>query len=145
VEAVAVTTDAVTITLAPNAVAETAQSLSGVAFRPVDVEGPEHHIATDKWTDATHSGGPWTPRFKKLFDRAGMSLDDPANKVRVKGHKGPHPEEYHREVYRRLNDAVEDCSSMMQCREALTVELKKLAQEIASEGTHLNKLITRTP
>jgi hypothetical protein len=81
----------------------------------------------------------------KLFDRAGMPLDDPANKVRVKGHKGPHPEEYHREVYRRLNDAVEDCSSMRQCREALTAELKKLAQEIATEGTHLNKLITRTP
>ncbi|MFL5350786.1 MAG: AHH domain-containing protein [Hyalangium sp.] len=145
VESVAVSADTVTIALAPNAVAATAQSIRGTAASPVDAEGPEHHIATDKWPDATHSGGPWTPRFRKLFDRAGLSLDDPANKVRVKGHKGPHPEEYHREVYRRLNDAVEGCSNMRQCREALTAELKKLAQEIATEGTYLNKLVTRTP
>ncbi|MGZ3461070.1 MAG: SitA5 family polymorphic toxin, partial [Archangium sp.] len=58
VEAVAVTADAVTIALAPNAVAATAQSVYGTASRPVDAEGPEHHIATDKWTEATHSGGP---------------------------------------------------------------------------------------
>ncbi len=40
VEAVAVTADAVTIALAPNAVAATTQSVSGVASRPVDAEGP---------------------------------------------------------------------------------------------------------
>ncbi|ATB33911.1 AHH domain-containing protein [Melittangium boletus] len=145
VEAVTVTADAVTIALAPNAVASTAQIVRGAVSSPVDADGPEHHIATDKWTEATHSGGPWTPRFKRLFDRAGMSLDDTANKVRVKGHKGPHPEEYHQEVYRRLNDAVEDCSGMRQCREALTAELKQLAQDIAAEGSRLNKLVTRTP
>ncbi|HEY0093209.1 MAG TPA: AHH domain-containing protein, partial [Archangium sp.] len=82
VEAVAVTADAVTIALAPQAVASMAQSVRGAASSPVDAEGPEHHIATDKWTEAIHSGGPWTPKFKKLFDQAGMSLDDPANKVR---------------------------------------------------------------
>ena len=144
VEAVAVTADAVTIVLAPNAVAATAQSVYGAASRPVDVEGPEHHIATDKWTDATHSGGPWTPKFKQLFDEAGMSLDDPANKVRVRGHVGPHPQEYHEEVLDRLRDAIKGCRSMQQCREALTAELRRLAKEIQTEGTHLNKLVTRT-
>jgi HNH/ENDO VII superfamily nuclease len=144
VEAVAVTADAVTIALAPNAVAATTQSVSGAASRPVDAEGPEHHIATDKWTEATHSGGPWTPKFQKIFDRAGMSLNDPANRVRIKGHKGPHPEEYHREVFKRLNEAVEDCSSIKQCRESLTKALRGIADEIATEGTKLNKLITRS-
>jgi A nuclease family of the HNH/ENDO VII superfamily with conserved AHH len=144
VEAVVVTADAVTITLAPNAVAATAESMNGAASSPVDAEGPEHHIATDKWPDATHSGGPWTPKFRKLFDRAGMSLNDQANRVRIKGHKGPHPEEYHREVFKRLNEAVEDCSSITQCRESLTKALRGLAEEIATEGSKLNKLVTRS-
>jgi hypothetical protein len=144
VEAVAVTADAVTIALAPNAVAATAQSVYGAASRPVDAEWREHHIATDKWNEATHSGGPWTPKFKKLFDQAGMSLNDPANKVRVRGHQGPHPEEYHQEVFRRLRDAMRGCRSMQQCRDPLTAELKKLAQEISTEGTYLNRLITRS-
>ncbi len=143
VESVAVTADAVTIALAPNAVAATAQSMRGAAAGPVEAEGPEHHIATDKWTDATHSGGPWTPKFKQLFDQAGMSLDDPANKVRVKGHVGPHPQEYHEEVFDRLRDAMKGCRSLQQCGEALTTELRRLAREISTEGTHLNKLVTR--
>ncbi|MFY0562347.1 AHH domain-containing protein [Archangium lansingense] len=144
VEAVVVTTDAVTIALAPNAVAATAQSAYGAAARPVDAEGPEHHIATDKWTEASHSGGPWTPKFKQLFEQAGMSLDDPANKVRVRGHVGPHPQEYHEEVLDRLRDAMKGCRSVQQCREGLTAELQRLAKAIATEGTHLNKLVTRT-
>jgi hypothetical protein len=143
VESVAVTADAVTIALAPNAVAATAQSMSGAASGPVDAEGPEHHIATDKWTDATHSGGPWTPRFRELFARAGMSLNDPANKVRVRRHKGPHPQEYHEEVYERLRRAIQDCGSVQSCQKALRAELGELAQEISKEGSYLNKLVTR--
>ena len=49
------------------------------------------HIAKIRYTEAgstaTHSGGPWSPRFQELFDRAGMSLDDAANRVQVSGHK----------------------------------------------------------
>jgi len=143
VEAVAVTADAVTIALAPNVVAATAQSVHGVASRPVDAEWQEHHIATDKWTEATHSGGPWTPKFQKLFDRAGMSLNDPANIVRIRGHKGPHPREYHEEVYDRLRAATLECRSIQQCREALVAELRALADEIAREGAKLNRLVTK--
>jgi hypothetical protein len=145
VEAVAVTADAVTIALAPNAVAATAQSVYGAASRPVDAEGPEHHIATDKWTEATHSGGPWTPRFQEIFDRAGMSLNDPANKVRVRGHLGPHPQEYHQEVYRRLDEATTGCRTIQRCGQALEAELRALAEEISTPGTWLNRLVTRNP
>ncbi|WP_235216623.1 AHH domain-containing protein [Archangium violaceum] len=36
-----------------------------------------------------------------------MSLDDPANIVYLRDHKGPHPEAYHSEVFQRLNEAME--------------------------------------
>ncbi|HZH16044.1 MAG TPA: AHH domain-containing protein [Archangium sp.] len=110
----------------------------------MDAEGPEHHIATDKWTDATHSGGPWTPKFQRIFDRAGMSLNDPANKVRVKGHQGPHSQEYHERIYERLDEATKGCSSIPQCQQALTTELQRLAKLLSTEGTSLNKLVTRS-
>ncbi len=145
VEAVAVTADAVTITLAPNAVAATSQSVSGAASRPVDAEGPEHHIASDKFSTSTNNGGPWTPRYQELFDKAGMSLDDAANKIRVPGHKGPHPQEYHEEVFRRLRDATLECRSIQECRAALTSELQRLGRQISTPGTRLNKLVTRSP
>ena len=145
VESVVVTADAITIALAPNAVAATAQSVYGTASGPVDAEGHDHHIATDKWTEATHSGGPWTPRFQKIFDRAGMSLNDPANIVRIRGHKGPHPQEYHEEIYRRLDVATTECRTLQRCRQALEAELRTLAEEIATPDTKLNRLVTRNP
>jgi hypothetical protein len=143
VEAVAITGEGVTVALAPGAVAMTARATSGVAAAPVAAEGHQHHIATDKWWDSPANGGPWSPRFQKIFDKAGMSLDDPANIVRVKGHKGPHPQEYHERILERLTDATMDCRTMQQCREALTAELQRLARQISKEGTELNKLVTR--
>jgi hypothetical protein len=133
----------ITIGLDPEAVAETARGTRAVASEPVESAAHEHHIATNKWWDSTSSGGPWSPIFQKLFDRAGMSLDDAANKVRVPGHKGPHPVEYHQEVFRRLQRATRGCRSIQQCRDGLTAELKELAAEIATPGTELNKLVTR--
>jgi truncated hemoglobin YjbI len=55
-----------------------------------------------------------------------------------------HPQEYHEEVFDRLRDAMKGCRSMQQCREALTAELRRLAKELETEGTHLNKLVMRT-
>ncbi len=144
VQSVAVTGEAVTIALAPGATVMAARAMGGAAAAPVDRQGHLHHIATDKWWDSPNGDGPWSPRFQKLFDKAGMSLDDPANIVRVKGHKGPHPQEYHEEVFQRLSDATQRCSSVQQCREALTAELRRLAREIATEGSDLHKLVTRT-
>ncbi|WP_375744466.1 AHH domain-containing protein [Corallococcus interemptor] len=145
VEAVAVSSGGVvTIALAPEAVAMTARGTSAAASGAVTADVHEHHIATNKWWESTASDGPWSPRFQKFFDQAGMSLDDAANRVPIKGHKGPHPKEYHETVYERLRDAMEDCGTMHQCREALTKALRELAEEISTSGTKLNKLVTKS-
>ncbi len=106
-------------------------------------EGHLHHIATVENEKSPARGGPWTPRLKEFFDKAGMSMEDPANKVRIPGHKGPHPKEYHERVFRRLGNAVKRCKTTAQCREALTRELKNLADELQEAGSELNKLVTR--
>ncbi|RYZ16702.1 MAG: hypothetical protein EOO70_03825, partial [Myxococcaceae bacterium] len=129
----------VTIALAPNAVA---MGTKGPNV-PVPAEVRVHHIATNKWWDATHNGGPWSPRFQEFFDRAGMSLDDEINTVRVSGHKGPHPEAYHKAVYVRLRDALGRCRTILKCREALVEELQSLGQEISTQDTPLNLLVTQ--
>jgi hypothetical protein len=144
VQSVAVTGESITIALAPGATVMAARAMGGAAAAPVDAQGQLHHIATDKWWDSPNNDGPWSPRFQKLFDKAGMSLDDPANTVRVKGHKGPHPQEYHEQIFKRLDAATRRCRSMQQCREALTAELRDLAREIATEGSDLHRLVTRT-
>jgi hypothetical protein len=142
VGAVAVTGEAITVALAPSAVAMTARAMGGAAAAPVDAKGHDHHIATNKWWKSTNNDGPWSPEFQKIFDKAGMSLDDPANIVHVKGHKGPHPLAYHERIFERLTEATRGCRTMQQCREVLTAELRKLGQEIATPGTKLNRLVT---
>jgi len=104
-----------------------------------------HHIATDKNDISDVSGGPWTPGFKDLFDQGGMSLNDPANLVNLIGHVGPHPEEYHQEVYERLQLALGHCRTTAECRSRLVAELDKLAADICKSGSRLNKLLTRKP
>jgi hypothetical protein len=54
-----------------------------------------HHIATIRNDQATARGGLRTPRFQKIFARAAMTLEDPANKLPLQGHYGPHPQQYH--------------------------------------------------
>ncbi len=145
VEGVVVNANVATFTLAMPMAATLAEgSGSGAVSAPVEAEGPEHHIATNKWWDATHSGGPWTPRFQDIFDRAGMSLNDPANKIRIPGHQGPHPQAYHEEVFERLNAATLECRGTRQCQEALVAELRALAVELHSEGSRLHTLVTRS-
>jgi hypothetical protein len=104
-----------------------------------------HHLATDKNDKSDACGGPWTPRFKRLFDKVGMSLNDPANIVYLIGHIGPHPEEYHQEVYRRLEDALKNCQSQAECRGRLVDALDEIAGEVCTPGSRLNKLATRRP
>ncbi|QRK05266.1 AHH domain-containing protein [Archangium violaceum] len=117
---------------------------SSAAVLYMQEEGDIHHIATVENKKSPASGGPWTPKLKEFFDKAGMSMQDPANKVRIPGHRGPHPKEYHEEVFERLEDAVKWCETTAQCREALTRELHKLASELGKVGSRLNKLVTRT-
>jgi len=80
--------------------------------------------------------------FEKLFARAGMRLTDSENIVPIQGHKGPHPQRYHDIVYRRLREALGDCSSIAECRARLLPALDELARKIATPGTELNRLVT---
>ncbi|MBL6448621.1 AHH domain-containing protein [Fulvivirga sp. 29W222] len=60
----------------------------------------KHHIATDKNSE-------FTGMFEELFERAGMTLNDPANKVRLIGHHQfslfGHSPHYHEWVYKVLS------------------------------------------
>ncbi|KFE63953.1 AHH domain-containing protein [Hyalangium minutum] len=135
VESVAVTADGFTVALGPGAVAMATNG--GREGRT-----QKHHIATIANKKSPQRGGPWTPLFEELFAKAGMRLQDAENIVPIRGHRGPHPQRYHQLVYERLEEALGECSSVMECRAQLTDALKKLANEIATPGTELNQLVT---
>ncbi len=101
----------------------------------------EHHIATNKNWLSTLRGGPWSPRFQKFFKKAGLTLEDAANKVRIPAHRGPHPEAYHQEIYDRLELATGSKSGAAY-RNALLDELRKIGREASTQGTKLNRLLT---
>jgi hypothetical protein len=101
--------------------------------------GDKHHIATDKNKIA---GERWTEKFQEIFDDAGVSLQDPRNKVVVAGHKGPHPKEYHELVFNRLTEATDGLTGTA-ARDALLKELDILGNEIATPGTKLHGLVTK--
>jgi hypothetical protein len=138
VEEIALTAEGVSVTVAATAMTMGASGSGGT--------GPcveTHHIATICNDKSTARGGAWTPRFRDIFAKAGMTLDDPANKMPLPGHYGPHPERYHQIVYNELDAATAACRSVVTCREKLKEALKELAKEIATPGTELNRLVTR--
>ena len=138
VEEFALTAEGVSVTVAATAMTMGASGSGGT--------GPcieTHHIASICNDTSTARGGPWTPRFRKIFAKAGMSLEDPANKMPLPGHYGPHPERYHQIIFNELYAATRACRSVVACREALTGQLRKLAKQIATPGTELNQLVTR--
>src|SRR6266487_1571670 len=61
-----------------------------------------HHICTNKNCISAATGGPWTPRFEAIFEKAGMTLEDGLNKIPVAGHGGSHSERYHQAIFDRL-------------------------------------------
>lgn len=132
VRSVAVTTEGFTLALATNAVVMANRERS-----------QSHHLATDKNSVSAARGGPWTPRFAKIFKKAGMELKDPENIIDVPGHKGPHPQEYHELVFKRLNDATSSCRTVNACRKALIDALQELAEEALTKGTDIHSLLTR--
>jgi hypothetical protein len=72
-----------------------------------------------------------------------MSLkNDPANLIRIRGHAGPHPQAYHQEVFDRVRDVTNRCPTEARCREALTRELRRIAQELSTRGSRLRRLLT---
>ncbi|ATB50288.1 AHH domain-containing protein [Corallococcus macrosporus] len=136
VHSVAMTAEGFTIALAPNAVAMAAQGMRGG-------RSEKHHLATNKNSRSAARGGPWTPKFEKIFKKAGMELKDPENIVPISGHKGPHPQEYHDLVHERLYDATRACRKVSDCREALIRALRRLATEVSTPGSRLNRLVTQ--
>lgn len=99
-----------------------------------------HHIATiENWT-STLTGGPWSQTFEEIFRKAGMTLDDVANVVRIPGHRGPHSRAYHQELFRRLSDATKGLKDKSY-RDALIRELRLIARDIQTPGTHIYHLL----
>ncbi|RKG63794.1 hypothetical protein D7V80_29355 [Corallococcus sp. CA054B] len=127
------------VALAPGAAAALAMYSNGQI--PGDVEGPVHHICTNKNLVSAVSGGPWTPQCARLFARAGMKLEDVANQVRLKAHQGPHPREYHQAVLDRLEKALGRCKSEESCRVRLIEELARIAGDLLTTGTDLRRLV----
>jgi hypothetical protein len=119
-----------------------AEAVSIIERGAKDILGDEHHIATNKNWISSLEGGPWSPRFEKLFNRVGMTLRDVENRVRIPKHKGPHPEEYHREIFRRLSDAILDKTGDS-ARSAMKDELQRISAEAIKPGTKLNRLLTQ--
>ncbi|NNB88672.1 SitA5 family polymorphic toxin [Corallococcus exiguus] len=128
------------VALAPGATAAVAMYSNGI---PGDAEGPVHHICTNKNSISAATGGPWTPRCEDVFRKAGMTLEDASNKVRLKGHEGPHPGQYHEKVVLRLERAVFRCRSAESCRSSLMTELAKIANELLTQGSELRGLIVK--
>ncbi|MFL5344065.1 MAG: AHH domain-containing protein [Hyalangium sp.] len=135
VESVAVTEDGFRVALAPGAVAMAVRTGSGTRAQ-------KHHIGTIANRKSALRGGPWTPLLEELFAKAGMRLKDPENIVSVEGHQGPHPQRYHEIIYERIDEALAECRTIAECRANLTDALRKLAREITTPGTELNRLVT---
>ena len=74
-----------------------------------------------------------------------MSLEDPANIIYLRDHKGPHPEAYHRRIFERLGAALGTCRTRAECRAKLVDELDRIAGEVCTPGSALHKLATRNP
>ncbi|NOK19707.1 AHH domain-containing protein [Corallococcus carmarthensis] len=129
------------VALAPGAAA--ALSMYSDNRIPGDAEGPVHHICTNKNRVSPVSGGPWTPACEEIFEKAGMTLEDAANKVRLKGHEGPHPELYHNQVVNRLQASVRTCRTTESCRAKLLNELAKIASELLAPGSELRSYIVK--
>ncbi|WP_224373052.1 AHH domain-containing protein [Hyalangium versicolor] len=129
------------VALAPGATTALAMYQEGKV--PGDEEGPIHHICTNKNSISAATGGPWTPICEDIFRKAGMSLEDVANQVRLKGHEGPHTAAYHKAVVGRLQDAVSRCKTPETCRPELLKELAKIANELLTPGSRLRRLIVK--
>ena len=142
---VAVAEGTFSVVLPANVVSMAARgSSAGAAARTAPAKKSQvHHIATVENEKSTARGGPWTPIFKKIFNKAGMSMEDPANKVKLTGHYGPHPKKYHEAVLSHLAEATEGCPNQRACAMALRQALRELATEISTQGTKLHVLLTQ--
>ena len=102
---------------------------------------PTHHLATNK-----HST--WSDRFRELFKKNDLGkfkngkwrkdvLNDPLNKIDVPGHKGPHPQDMHQEIFDRLSAASD------RGKDTFIKEIEKLRVEAITPGSWLNDILTK--
>lgn len=70
-------------------------------------------------------------------------MDDVINKVKVAGHKGPHPPEYHEAVFQRLVEATKGLEGKEYVK-AFEKTLNILKKEVSTAGSYLNKLVPKT-
>ena len=90
-------------------------------------KGQWHHIATRY--------GKHGKTLHKLFRKADLHLKDSANALFLPDHKGSHPESYHIEVIRRLNDVVKafpNKGQRQQLQVAFLAELASIRADILS-------------
>jgi hypothetical protein len=59
--------------------------------------------------------------------------------VAIPGHKGPHPLDYHREIFRRLTAACNNGG-----KAGLEKELEDIKKEATTPGCPMNKVLTKT-
>jgi RHS repeat-associated protein len=88
-----------------------------------------HHIATDK---SVVTG--WTATFKKMFNRAGMSMQDADNIVLLEGHKGRHAKAYHQYVLDFLTQATRGLEGHEYAR-AFRHALRELKHQLLQDPT----------
>lgn len=105
----------------------------------------EHHLATNKNKVSTVRGGPWTPRFQKFFEGAGLDINTAKeNLVSLVGHAGPHPEAYHQYVFDRLATATKGLKPKTPAfRDAVVQTLEDIADKARTPGTQVNKWLTK--
>jgi len=95
-----------------------------------------HHIATNKYWKADPQ---WSAKFASLFARGGMTLEDAANTIHLATHAGPHSQQYHRLVYRKLREAIEGKTSREAIEDAIRVVLEDLADIIRRDPGIINR------
>ena len=99
-----------------------------VAKEILEASGAQmHHIATNK-----NILGGFTKQFQRIFDAAGLSLDDGINKIILRGHANvKHTKEYHQYILRRLTDATQGLKAgSQQYRNAVHRTLEDLRREL---------------
>jgi RHS repeat-associated protein len=105
---------------------------------------PVHHICTNKNCISAVTGGPWTPKFKEIFEKAGIKLNDAINKIAIPGHKGPHPQEYHEYVYDQLISATSGLKANSSgYTKAVSDTLGRISVEATTAGSQINKWLTK--
>lgn len=88
------------------------------------VKAEWHHIAS---VESKKSG--FTKAYKGIFDNAGMSMEDAANKVFLKGHSGAHTKIYKQYVLDYITDATQGLAGPT-AKAALNKALSDLKQQL---------------